>query len=137
MSGSSARGRPLWGLYDVKSFTIDGETLPPLLTDDRRWQNLTFDRRRQFGVRMMDGKIQHGSYTLEGANRLSIYQDRENGDSFTRSQFTFERPSARTLRLEGDLEGSTVTVELTARDPQDFLLLRRGFHWVSEAPFKR
>lgn len=126
---------PLYGLYDVETFVLDGEVLPPLLTDERRWRNVAFDVRREVGLRMMDGSIEKRTYQVEGANRLSMYRDTEDGTSFTRSQWTFKRPSPETLLLEGELDGSPVSLEMRARDPRDFVLLNRGFNWINETAF--
>ena len=54
---------------------------------------------------------------------------------FTRSVWQFEQSPPDALRLEGELDGSSITVELKARDPNDFTLLSRGFHWINEEPF--
>ncbi len=85
---------------------------------------------------MMDGEIRQGTYTVDGAKKLSIYQDAEDS-SWARSTWTFERPSPGLLNLRGELDGGTIAVKMKARDPGDFLLLNRGFHWVDETPFNR
>ena len=128
--GSDASKPPLWGIYDVETFVMDEEILPPLLTDARRWQNLIFDTRGRLSVRMMDGTIERYGFAVDGANKLSIYRDR-------RYSWTYERPSPERLLLAGELGGRAVSLELRARDLDDFLLVRRGFHWVNEVPLIR
>src|SRR5262249_9784835 len=31
---------PMYGIWQVETFTLDGQTRPPLLTDDSRWQRV-------------------------------------------------------------------------------------------------
>ncbi|HYF32090.1 MAG TPA: hypothetical protein VD993_13295 [Chitinophagaceae bacterium] len=31
------------GMYDVTQYVVNGNTIPPLLTDSLRWQNMVFD----------------------------------------------------------------------------------------------
>ncbi len=135
--GPGAPEPPLYGIWDVERFTLDGEDLPPLLTDDRRWRNVAFDRRRQLAVRRMDGEVEFHTYAIEGAQRLSIYLDREGDSTWIRSPWTFVRPSPGDLHMDGELDGRAISLELTARDPRDLPLLRRGFHWINEVPMSR
>lgn len=41
------------------------------------------------------------------------------------------------LELQGTLAGHAVKMHLRQKDPQQFLLLQRGFHWINETPFNR
>ena len=132
MYGRGAAKPPLWGIYDVETFTLDGEILPPLLTDPQRWQNVVFDHRRELTVRMMNGELVQHSYAIEGAKKLKIY----HADG-SRSAWVFERPSPGVMQVEGEVDGRVVALEMRARDAEDFLLLKRGFHWVNEVPFNR
>ena len=50
--------------------------------------------------------------------------------------FSFTRPTADLLTLDGTLDGLKTHIELS-RDPGNFLLQTRGFHWRSEFPFNR
>lgn len=130
--GHGATKPPLWGIYDVQSFALDGEALPPLLTDARRWQTVVFDTRQRLTVRTMDGELHRYGFAVEGAKKLKIYAD---GDA--RLAWTWERPSPGTLAMAGELDGGQVAIELQARDPATFPLLARGFHWINEEPFNR
>ncbi len=122
---------PLWGVYYVETFVIDGETLPPLLTDRVRWQNVIFDRGRKLSIRKMDGRIEQLDVIVEGANKLSIYRGQD------RLVWSYEKPSPGMLHLAGDFDGRRISLQMKARGAEDFLLLRRGFHWVNEEPFNR
>lgn len=50
------------------------------------------------------------------------------------SRLDLELPGDGRMRLEGELRGNDVEIELRLRDPDSFLLVRRGFHWINEIP---
>ncbi len=41
------------------------------------------------------------------------------------------------MTLEGGSVDEGMTAELRRIEPDEFLLVRRGFHWVNEMPFQR
>ena len=41
------------------------------------------------------------------------------------------------LRVTGEVAGVRVEAVCERREPKDFLLMNRGFHWVNETPFNR
>lgn len=54
-----------------------------------------------------------------------------------KSDFTYEQSDANHLVLRGALDGKPIVAEFHRLDPSRFLLVSRGFHWVSEYPFNR
>ena len=50
---------------------------------------------------------------------------------------SLERPEPEKLRVFGELRGHDVDIAMTRRDLEEFLLKRRGFHWINEYPFNR
>lgn len=114
------------GIYDVVAFTLDGEVLPPVLTDERRWQALIFDTMGRWSIVGMDGRIEHHSFAVEGGGKLKFYV----GD--TRLAWELEKPAAGRLRIAGPFDGSELVVELRARDLEEMPLLSREFRWVTE-----
>ena len=133
--GDQREKPPLWGIYDVETFTLDGTVHPPLLTDTERWQNLIIDFPGGATVRTMDDKRRRYLFTVveeRASIDVATYEDRE-----AKTTWTFSRPSEGTLHMEGELEGKRYELELTRRDPNDFLLVNRGFHWINEFPFNR
>ena len=129
--GRKAAKPPLWGIYDVETFRLDGEVRPPLLSDASRWQNVIFDTRGRLSVRLMDGRMQRYSAVVDGPGKLSIFPARGS-----RYLWTYERSSPQTLRLAGEIDERSISLELKARDLDSFRLINRGFHWVSEVPFQ-
>jgi uncharacterized membrane protein YphA (DoxX/SURF4 family) len=133
--GAGREEPPLYGLYDVETFVKDGIEHPPLLTDAERWRTVIFDWPERVAVRRMDGSVVWLTVAVdEAAGTLQITP---RGPAQTPTPWTFERPQPGRLILTGEMEGSTYSVETTARDLDTFLLRSRGFHWVQELPFNR
>ena len=47
----------LYGIWSVTEFTVDGEPLPPLTTDENRWQHLVFDEPEIVAYQRVDGEL--------------------------------------------------------------------------------
>jgi len=50
---------------------------------------------------------------------------------------SYTRESEKSLRVTGEIAGTRIEAICERRDPQDFLLMNRGFHWINEVPFNR
>jgi len=134
--GPGAPKPALYGLYEVETFTLAGEVRPPLTTDEQRWRHFIVEAYGYAVVRTMDSKREFfGVDTDLDRKTIVLWQGR--GNERVRHEFTYERPTAELLILRGSLGCDPVEITLRKRDPGDFLLVRRGFHWVNEYPFNR
>jgi uncharacterized membrane protein YphA (DoxX/SURF4 family) len=122
---------PLYGLYQVESFTRNGKEVPPLITDVSRWKTVVVQNAAILQVRMMDDTLQGfaaqynasaSSLTLTGISKIIL---------------TYSRPDADRVVLTGTLDNNPLEVRMRRRDPSEFLLVNRGFHWINELPFNR
>jgi hypothetical protein len=130
--GDLAPKPPLYGIWNVDEFEVDGVARPPLLTDTIRWRRLIFeypgdvtvqnmnDSRRGYGVKLDKGKMVMTRW----------------GDSKWQALFSYQQPQPGLMTLEGTLDGQKVRARLSRQD-SSFLLVNRGFHWVNETPFNR
>ncbi len=122
---------PIYGIYDVESFVRDGKEVPPLTTD-RRWRTFIATYPTSIQVKMIDD-----STALYGAKYDTA------GQSFTLTgsatgTLHYAKPDADHLILDGKLDSNAVVVKLAQVDPASrFLLMSRGFHWITEFPFNR
>ncbi|WP_342376590.1 hypothetical protein NVS55_35380 [Myxococcus stipitatus] len=134
--GDAAPNPPLYGLYEVESFTRDGQVLPPLLGDPHRWRAFIVNR---YGptVRKMDDsrKRYYGTYE-EGSTSFTFAESRQ--PDAVKVTLDVEQPAPEHLVLKGPYEGATIEVKLRKVDTSSkFLLVGRGFNWVQELPFNR
>jgi uncharacterized membrane protein YphA (DoxX/SURF4 family) len=132
--GPGAPQSPLYGIWDVEQFSIDGQTRPPLLTDSDRWRRIIFEY-ADFMVldHMNDTREYFEAATDAGKHTVALTPRHGN----SKSSFTFTRPAPDRLILDGDIDSHKAHIQLRLEDTRKFLLISRGFHWVQERPFNR
>jgi hypothetical protein len=122
---------PLYGLYQVERFTWKGQEVPPLMTDPIRWNMMIVQFPQLLSVKMMDGSVRSfasqydaaaSTVTLTGISKIVL---------------NYSWPDANHLVLAGTMENGPLEIRMRRRDLTEFLLVNRGFHWISEAPFNR
>jgi hypothetical protein len=63
------------------------------------------------------------------------------GDDATKAPLAgtlaYTRDSEKSLRVTGEIAGTRIEAVCERREPKDFLLMNRGFHWINEIPFNR
>jgi uncharacterized membrane protein YphA (DoxX/SURF4 family) len=119
---------PLYGLYEVESFTRNGQPVPPLLTDSTRWKKVIVERPGSLWVRMMDDSPRVYNGKIVTAQRTI---------SFTEGTLTYMQPDDGHVALTGKIGADALDVKLRKVDTSKLLLLNRGFHWINERPFNR
>lgn len=139
--GPFAQQPPQYGAYEVVSFTRNGTEVPPLVTDGTRPRYFLlrgFDDKRFATFVMLNGEKKFFNAVIDAEKKTISLEGPPKGD---------EKPAPETLRyvetnagfenLEGTINGAPVRIELRKADANKFLLMNRGFHWVSEEPFNR
>jgi hypothetical protein len=148
---------PLYGIWSVGAFTVDGEARPPLLTDDLRWQQVIFD----FGgtlhlnpagpimtIQGMNG--QFSSYLAKvGAqgNTLSLAfppvslgEHYETHDILSlesssgqggKAELSYSQPQPDTMTLAGLVSGHQLSVTLK-KEQRQFFLKTHAFSWTND-----
>ena len=132
--GSKRVKSALYGVYNVDHFIMDGDSLPPLLTDQVRWKRILFDYPSYFSVVMMDDKVKRYNSDIDTLAQTIKFS--EMRDTTNKYEFSYTL-SEKDLQLEGVFKGDSLIVELEHYDIKNFALLNRGFHWVNEVPFNR
>jgi uncharacterized membrane protein YphA (DoxX/SURF4 family) len=135
-----------YGSYEVDEFLVDGQPVPPLLTDNSRWRSLSL-RRAPFGpggvrrptdyfsVRMMN-RTQRGSpFVLSNDGKTLTLQSGTMGG--LPGEISVELMDDQRLALSGIANGKKMEIKLHKLNREDFLLINRGYHWVNELPFNR
>ena len=133
--GELRQKSPLFGLYDVLDYVQNGDTIPPLLTDDQRWQRVIFDDPSRAIAIYMDDRLRYYTSAIDTVDRtvtFSIGRDSLKVDY----PFKYEKLEDG-LRLSGILEQDTLNMRLKTYDMSNFYLINRDFHWVNEVPWHR
>jgi hypothetical protein len=123
---------PLYGIWNVEQFSVDGQIRSALLTDAYRWRRAIFEFSTGMTVQKMDDSLTyHGASINVGANSLALTKF---SDKNWKAGFTFQRPAADRLTLDGNMDGHQVHMQLQLVDRNQFRLLKPGFHWIQEYP---
>ncbi|RDI65587.1 hypothetical protein DFR76_106459 [Nocardia pseudobrasiliensis] len=133
---------PLYGIWTVREFTRDGQDLPPLLTNENRWQRVVFDTPGLMQYQRMDGTLVPARLEIDPQAHRLLLRTAEAPATMHRTQprrqpesvgaFTFQQSAADRLRLDGEFNGHPVTVTLERFDENTFPLRDREFRWVHE-----
>ena len=126
---------PLYGIWAVDEFTLDGQVRPPLLTDAVRWQRIIVEDGESGVVQLMNGLPRRLDVHVDPGTK-SLSMTLPNSMAW-RADFSYEQPQPDLLTLKGQADGRPVTATLHRVDETRFLLNRRGFHWITEYPVDR
>ena len=111
----SPKRPPLYGLYDVESGP-DG------------WHKVFVAFPQSLGVRTVDDQVRYFGTDYSGDHAVTLNK---------RDHLTWKEPDKDHVELDGTINGSKQTIVLKRIDPNKFLLLNRGYHWINEMPFNR
>ncbi|MCY1019560.1 hypothetical protein [Pyxidicoccus sp. MSG2] len=137
MTSSDFAPRPaLYGLYEVESFTRDGQVLPPLLGDPLRWRYLAIGRYNRFTVRTMDDRAQRLRMEHD-PSKSTVTITEGTGDTQKKTVLAYSQPDAEHFVFQGTFQGAPIDVRLKKVDESKHLLVNRGFNWIQEFPFNR
>ena len=119
----------LYGIWDVDQLSVDGQVRPPLFNDyDRRWRRVVFDAPDMVVFQRPDDSFAHYGASIDVDSHV-IALRKGNSRSWN-ATFTFQRPNAEHLVLDGEMDRHTIHAELQRVDFDVFRLLNNGFRWV-------
>lgn len=133
MYGGPENRSPLYGIWRVDDFQIDGREIPG--TDATRWRRVVFDNRITASIQLMDDSYQRVRVQLDEKKRTLVVS-RRNEPAWD-GRLAYVRPDANTLTIDGVIGGHNVHALGHSEPIPKFLLTTRGFHWVNEYPFNR
>lgn len=126
------------GIYDVRTFVRNGDTIPPGDAEADRWRDVIFDSGTAGSIGSADTmfwqRYRRGyfRYGVDRASRTAtVWRTSVTFDSTYLFTFAYEMPDTNTIRLRAEIRGDSVFAEL-ARSDRHFQLAERQFHWLSE-----
>ncbi len=129
---------PFRGIWSVTDFSFDNNPRPPLLTDTDRWQRVIFDAPQVVTVQAMDGTLKSYFLQLDTGNKWITLWDTSNPT--WNARLTYDTTHPDKITFEGRWGQHPVSAHLDRvdmSDPVKFLLINRGFHWVTAYPHNR
>jgi hypothetical protein len=118
----------------VEELSIDGQTRSPLVTDYGRWRRVVFDFPTNVAFQRMDDSFAWYGASIDTKAGMIVLT---RGDKNWKGNLALQRPAPDQLILDGNMGSQKVHMRLQLVDRSKFMLVSRGFHWVSEFPFNR
>ncbi len=125
-----AMARPYFhGAYSVETFILNGDTLPPLLTDTLRWKRVFFHRHGYFITETMNEDMQDYEMSFDTTRKeisINLYKTKEP------ITFSYHLPQPGFLILEGRIRENQVKAILQKLDLRQLPLLKKEFNWTTD-----
>jgi hypothetical protein len=136
---NTAESKPIRsGIYDVTVFVVNGDTIPPLITDTIRWRDVVFDKTGGGSVHTTDTifpqryRRGHFRYTADTVKHEIKFEKRNPAfETFYVCTLQYEMPDSNHILLKGKIRNDSVYAELK-RSNRHFQLKEKQFHWLSE-----
>jgi hypothetical protein len=130
-----AANPPLYGIYTVEEYSVNGEVRPPLATDATRWRRIIFDRDNFVYIQPMTGETQPFLAQVDEQDKAIVLTKRRVKG--WKAAWSFVEPEPGHVVIEGQFDNQQYKASLVRVDESKFLLLSRGFHWVQDYPVNR
>ena len=130
--GDNAPKPPLYGIYDVKSFMVNGKETLPLVTDNKRWKRMIINYPGNVRITSMPDSNEWMKLKVNLKARVAEFTS--NTDSTDTFKLKILRPNQAKLYLEGLMRGQQVKIEFKRFDEKQFPLIKTGFNWINEYP---
>jgi hypothetical protein len=124
------------GVYDVIVYAKNEDTIPPLITDTLRWQDIIFEKSGSGSIKTSDTLFRHlynrayFSYSTDTLQHTMNFK-KFAGDSAFIMSMHYALPDTNTVQLWAKERDDSLYVELK-RSPRHFQLAEKQFHWLSE-----
>lgn len=133
--GNNREKPPLYGIWEATTFIKNGDTLPPLITDDYRWRYLIVDLKDEATVKTMDDLKHHYTFITDSTSqKIRIHKKDAESEDYN---FNYRNPSSEFLQLDGIIESDTLHMLFSRIDHKKFNLNARGFNWINERPYNK
>lgn len=133
--GGGRQYSALYGIWEVTQMSIDGQPRPPLLTDNARWHRAIFDFPQVIALQRMDDSLAYYRAAISLPDKTLVLT--KGADKNWKASLAFERPAHDKLIVDGRMDDHQLHMELQLTDRNNFLLVKRGFHWIQESAFNR
>jgi hypothetical protein len=132
--GDSVPKAKLYGVYNVETFVLNKDTLPPLMTDTLRWKKFVIASLTQARVYHVNDSISRYQTQIDTTKRSMTLSM-----GAIEYKLTYEQKDSVNFTFKGLLQRDSIAITLRKVKfrPEDFRLMGRGFHWINETPYNR
>lgn len=124
----------LYGLYKVQTYVQNNDTIPPLITDKKRWKNIFFEYPKTIQFSRMNNSRYGLTLQIDTIERKLHLT--EFNDTTSVHVLDFEKTDS-TLIISGIFRMDTIFCKTKRLERKDFRLTSRGFNWINEYPYNR
>jgi hypothetical protein len=136
--GDAAPRPPMYGIYEVENFIRNNDTIAPMLTDTTRWRYMVLERESANIFKMKTSAYDDLDYYIFKTDTLKREISLLNYEDSTQvGKLRYRKLGKNGYNFEGIFNNDSLKLTTTRTDEKDFLLMNRGFHWVSEYPYNR
>jgi uncharacterized membrane protein YphA (DoxX/SURF4 family) len=122
---------PIYGIYEVQEFTLNGQLLTPLATDTVRWKKVVFQSESETYVESMNDSWNfYDTKYNKSSKELTVTGE----DEKTRSLITYSEPDSEHLILSGPTKIGSISVKLNRVDEMKLPLMKSKFRWINGEP---
>lgn len=126
----------LYGIFNTQQFVLNKDTLPPLTTDTTRWRRMAILSNGKARVYLMNDSVRY--YTVKKDTVKQTLVMMLTKDTTRRYTFSYTLSKDSVLQLKGSgPNAQEVNATLKRYNEKQYLLLRRGFHFINEVPFNK
>ena len=125
---------PFGGFWTVDKFNVDGDASNNSALEVPRWTQFILDSPYVVLLQGDGGFRRLYHWTTDSDKKSVTFSGADNGSDAT---LGVEKPAPDQLILRGPWHGHVVEAHLHRAEMPKFLVLTRGFHWISEYPFNR
>lgn len=119
----------LYGIWDVKRMSLDGEYREPIFNDyDHRWRRAIFDFPNRMAFQRTDDSLTRYDVVID-ESRGAVTFGKFNSRTWS-ATLLYRRPSEDELVFEGTFDGHEMRVEMERVGLDTFPLLNSPFRWV-------
>jgi hypothetical protein len=124
----------IYGLFEVTHFEINGDTLTPNINDSKRWRYILMEREGSATVYKMDNSRLFFQTTVDTLKQELEFTDYNDSTDY----FTLKyKKTDYNFKFETIRGNDTIKANCKIKTKDDFLLMNRGYHWISEQPYNR
>lgn len=145
--GSARPHSPLYGIWNVTEYTLDGTELPPLVDfgttpqdnaalGQQRFRRILFDIPAVVTAQRMDDSLLGIPAHIDTTTH-TIRLSSDLAQHWTIATLNYEQPQPDHLILTGQLAGRPVHMQLDRVDLATYPAVSRGFHWIQAVPYLR
>ncbi len=132
--GELAPQPPLYGIYETQTCFKNRDSIYPF-ADTSTWKRMVFNKTGFTNVLKYNDKKLRLTCEIDSVKQQIQFKDRS--DSTLQYLLNYKRLNDSMYRFSGIFNKDTFSWTSLRKTRNDFLIYKRGFNWINEAPFNR